>query len=133
MKFSKKQLDLLWPTLSEDYKTQIYALALKGLAALTAEVGYTLTEKHEGLAAERVKGKGKAKGKGKVRRVRHRDIKIHDRVFKDPGAIALFYKCTRSRVSQIVREYGVENIEEHFAKVPATMLRKKESTLVGGA
>lgn len=129
MKFSKKQLDLLWPTLSDDYKIQIYALALKGLADLTAEIGYTLTEKHNGIIAEQVK----AKKTKKLPRIRHRNIRIHDRVFKDPQAVATFYKCSRANVSRIIAAFGVENIGDHFKKMSTTMIKSDEATFAGGA
>lgn len=129
IKMSKEDLDRLWPTFTVDMRNEIYAIAFKGLVALTASAGFTLTEMSNTTKPKVEKPKPTPGGM----RPRYRNIKIHDRTFKDPAAVALFYQCTRSRVSQIIRDEGLEHLEEIFEKRKSTIIRKDDVTLVGGA
>lgn len=116
MKFTKEKLDQVWPTLSVEVQNDIYTLVLKGLAELAASIGYTLTERSEGAKAE-IFEETIPVVKVRKKRVRVVNIKIHDRTFKDPQAIANFYKCSKATVFAKMRD-GI--LEDYFKKVKGT-------------
>ena len=126
IKLSKEKLDRIWPTLTPEMKDEIYAVALRGMIDLAASAGFTLTEKSSGVTPSIETPKKK-----KQVRKRHRDIKIHDRTFKDPAAIASFYKISRSTVSKYFKN---ESLEDNLPKVAAPVVKRaNEVTFVGGA
>jgi len=116
--FNKKQLDILWPTMSNEKKEQIFQIAKLALAELTAEMGFVLTEKttSSGLIPSKIR---------KKKYTRYMNIKVHDRVFKDRKTLAKAYGTTLYRVNKIIKDFGIDQLEQHFKPIKSVEIYKR--------